>query len=113
MESILLSVKSYIGGAVTETEYFDDQIIDHINSVFADLWQLGIGPREDFMIEDDIPTWDDFLRGSTKLNAVKTYVELRVKLLFDPPTIASVLESMQRQVDKWEWRLTVAAESKY
>lgn len=111
MDSILTTIKQHVG-VVAEYEHFDAEIIDHINSVFADLWQMGVGPSEVFMIEDDIPTWEDFLKGSDKLNAVKSYMKLRVKLLFDPPTSPAVMESMKREIDKWEWRLTVAAETK-
>lgn len=112
MDSILTSIKRHVG-IVAEYEHFDPVIINHINSVIADLWQMGIGPYEGFMIEDDIPTWEDFLKGSAKLNAVKSYMELRVQLLFDPPTSPAVIAAMQREIDRWEWRLTVAAETKF
>lgn len=110
MDSILTTIKQHVG-VVAEYEHFDSEIIDHINSVFADLHQMGVGPAEVFMIEDDIPTWEDFLKGSDKLNAVKSYMKLRVKMLFDTPS-GSVMEAMQREIDKWEWRLSVAAETK-
>lgn len=110
MDSILTSIKQHVGIAA-EYEHFDPVIINHINSVFADLWQMGIGPSDGFMIEDDIPTWEDFLKGSTKLNAVKSYMEHRVRLLFDPPTSSTAAAAMQREIDRWEWRLTVAAET--
>ena len=111
MESILTSIKQHVG-IVPEDEHFDAEIVDHINSVFADLWQMGVGPAEVFSIEDDIPTWEYFLKGSDKLISVKSYMKLRVKLLFDPPTSPTVVEAMKREIDKWEWRLTVAAETK-
>ena len=111
MDSILTTIKQHLG-IVAEYEHFDDEIIDHINSVFADLWQMGIGPSEVFVIEDDIPTWEDFLKGTDKLIAVKSYMKLRVKLLFDTPTNSTVIESMKRDIDRWEWRLNVAAETK-
>lgn len=111
MDSILTTIKQHVG-IVAEDEHFDDEIIDHINSVFADLWQMGVGPSNVFVIEDDISTWEDFLDGSDKLMAVKSYMKLRVKLLFDPPTSSTVVEAMKREIDKWEWRLTVAAETK-
>ena len=111
MESILISIKQFVGVA-EEYHHFDPPIIMHINSVFSDLWQLGVGPVEGFAIEDDTSTWGDFISlDDRKFNAIKSYMELRVKLLFDPPLNASVLQSMQREVDKWEWRLNVAAET--
>lgn len=112
MESILVSIKKHCG-IDAEYVHFDQDIIEHINSVIADLWQLGVGPHEGFEIEDDSTTWQDFLRGSNKYNAVKSYMELRVKMLFDPPSSSAVIESMQRQIDKWEWRLNVAAETDF
>ena len=110
MESILTSIKKFLG-IDAEYEHFDTDIIMHINSVFADLWQLGIGPHEGFEIEDDTTSWEDFLEGSKKFNSVKSYMEIRVKLLFDPPTSAAAMEALQRQADKWEWRLNAAAET--
>lgn len=112
MESILTSIKKFLGIA-EEYDHFDPDIIMHINSVFADLWQMGVGPHADFMIEDDMTTWEEFLQGSGKFNAVKSYIELRVKLLFDPPSSSAVIEAYKREIDKWEWRLNVAAETEF
>lgn len=110
MESILTSIKKLLG-IEEEYEQFDSDIVMHINSVLADLQQLGVGPEEGFFIEDDTSEWTDFIPEPGTLESVKTYMHLRVKLLFDPPTSSAVLESMQRQIDKFEWRLNVAAET--
>lgn len=111
MESILTSIKKMLGIAA-EYEHFDDDIIMMINSVFADLTQMGVGPSEGFMIEDEDAIWDDFTNNNTLLNSVKTYMHLRVKLLFDPASVASAtLASYERQISQWEWRLNLAAES--
>lgn len=111
MESILTSIKLFLGVG-EEYKHFDPPIIMHINSVFADLHQLGVGPTNGFAIEDDTSTWGEFIPvNDLKYSSIKSYMELRVKLLFDPPTNASVLQAMQREVDKWEWRLNVAAET--
>ena len=112
MESILRSIKKFLG-IDAEYDHFDPDIIMHVNSVFMDLWQLGVGPYEGFEIEDDTTTWEDFLQGSGKFNAVKSYMELRVKLLFDPPSSSAVIEAYKREIDKWEWRLNVAAETNF
>ena len=111
MESILTSIKKMldIGEAYDQ---FDANIIMHINSVFADLTQMGVGPAEGFMIEDDSAIWDDFVADNMLLNSVKSYMNLRVKLLFDPASIgSSTLASYERQISQWEWRLNLAAES--
>lgn len=112
MESILNSIKQMIGG-IDETETaFDMDIMIHINSVFSDLNQMGVGPKETFSIVDDSTTWSEFTDDDALFNSVKTYVYLRVKLIFDPPASASVLSAMERQVDKLEWRLNVSASNK-
>jgi len=109
-ESILSSIKKLLG---PEEDYtpFDKDIILHINSVFAILTQLGIGPEKGFSITDKTSVWSDFIGDRKDLTLVKSYVYLRVRLLFDPPQQTAVLESMKRQVDEYEWRLTTAAES--
>ena len=108
-DSILTSVKKLLGPA-EEYEHFDPDIIMHINSALATLTQLGVGPEEGFMITDKTAVWSDFIGDDLLLNLVPTYVYLKVKLGFDPPTTAAVLESFQRQASQYEWRLNVAAE---
>lgn len=109
MESILTSIKKLLG---IEEEYtqFDNDIIMHINTVFLNLTQLGVGPAEGFLIEDDTATWYDFIGDSNQLQAVKSYMYLKVKLLFDPPLSSSVIESMNRMIAELEWRLNVAVD---
>ena len=109
MDSILTSIKKLLG---IDEEYtqFDSDIIMHINTVFLNLTQLGVGPEEGFLIEDDSATWDDFIGDSNQLQAVKTYVYLKVKLLFDPPLSSSVIESINRIISELEWRLNVAVD---
>lgn len=109
MESILTSIKLLLG-IKEEYEYFDDQLIMHINSVFFILTQLGVGPSEGFSIEDKFATWNEFLPDEQNLEAVKSYVHLKVKLLFDPPMSAAVTESINRLISELEFRLNVAAE---
>lgn len=107
--SILTSIKKMLGVAEDYTE-FDEDIITHINSVFLNLTQLGVGPEEGFMIEDDTAVWEDFIVDSIRLQAVKTYMYLKVKLLFDPPLSSSVTESFTRMIAELEWRLNVAVD---
>ena len=110
MESILISIKKLLGIG-EECDHFDPDIIMHINSVFMDLTQMGVGPSDGFVIEDDISEWTEFMPDTKKLQAVKTYIYLRVKLLFDPPASSAVMESMNRDIQRYEWRLNMAAES--
>lgn len=111
MESILNSIKKMLG-IQADYDHFDPDIIMHINSVFMTLTQLGVGPKKGFYIEDDTTSWLEFIPELTKLQAVKSYIYLKVRLLFDPPQSSAVLESMNKQIAELEWRLNHAAESK-
>lgn len=110
MESILTSVKKLLG-ITEEYEHFDADIIMHINSVFMILTQLGVGPAEGFSIRDKTATWDEFIPNGQNLESVKSYMYMKVRLLFDPPASSSVMDSMNRLISELEWRLNVAAES--
>lgn len=109
MESILTSIKKLLGIAEGYT-HFDDDIIIHINSVFSILNQLGVGPTKGFFIEDDSSTWLDFVSDDSVIQFVKTYVYLKVKLIFDPPQSSAVMEAMNRQISELEWRINVAVD---
>lgn len=113
MESILTSIKKMLG-IDEEYTHFDADVIMHINSVLMILTQLGVGPAEGFMIEDDTSTWVDFIpeANAAQLHAVKSYIYMKVKLIFDPPLSSAVIESMNRQIAEFEWRLNVAVDSK-
>ena len=107
--SILKSVKKILGVEATYTA-FDLDILTHINTAFSTLTQLGIGPVNGFMIEDDTPTWSTFLGTDLQLNNVKTYVYLKVKYLFDPPGTSFHMTAIENQIRELEWRLNVHRE---
>lgn len=110
MDSILTSVKKLLG-IVEEYEHFDADLIMHINSVFMILTQMGVGPSEGFRIEDELTTWEDFLSGGPNLETVKSYMYLKVRILFDPPASSVVMESMNKMLSEMEWRMSVAVEN--
>lgn len=109
-DSILTSVKKMLG--ITEDyTHFDQDIIIHINSVFMILSQLGVGPVNGFTITDGSNIWSEFLPTDNKnFEAVKTYMYLKVKLLFDPPLGSTVMDAMKHMINELEWRLNVEAE---
>lgn len=111
MESILTSIKKLLG-VQEDYDHFDTDIIIHINSALMTLNQLGIGPADGFFVSTDEQTWEDFLGESKKLEAVKSYIYLRVKLLFDPPANGTLVEAMNKQIAEFEWRLNNQAETK-
>lgn len=110
MDSILISVKKMLGIAAEYT-HFDADIIIHINSVFMILNQLGVGPKEGFSISSDVETWDEFTNDNLTIESVKSYMYLKVGLLFDPPTNSNVLEARNRLVSELEWRLNAIADT--
>lgn len=109
MESILTSIKKLLGIS-EEYEHFDADLIMHINSALLVLNQLGVGPAEGFFISGKDDIWDDYLGDNTNLEMVKSYLYLKVKLLFDPPLSSAVIESTNRMIAEFEWRLRLAAE---
>lgn len=110
MDSILTSIKKLLGIS-EEYTHFDKDLIMHINSVFLVLTQLGVGPTSGFFIMDKNAIWDDFISDSD-LELVKSYVYLKVKLLFDPPLSSAVIEATNRMIAEFEWRLNIAADTK-
>ena len=109
MESILTSIKKMIGIA-EDYDHFDPDIIMHINTVFTILNQLGVGPANGFYIEDDSAIWDDFVSNDPRLNSIKTYIYMKVRMMFDPPTIGSVADAMNKNISELEWRLNATVD---
>jgi hypothetical protein len=112
MESILDTIKQMLGPSA-EDPHFDPEIITHINSVLMDLNQMGVGPADGFVVEDSTDKWSDFVQEELwgKLEAIKSYIYLRVKLLFDISSLGSAtIASYERQIEKSEWRITEAVE---
>ena len=111
MESILTSIKKLLGVG-EEHEYFDSDIIIHINTTFMILTQLGVWPSTGFTIKDKTAVWSDFIPiDDLRFEAVKSFVYLKVRLVFDPPSSSAVLESFNRTISELEWRLNHAAET--
>lgn len=109
-DSILKTVRKMIGPN-HECDVFDVDLIVHINSVFATLNQLGVGPNGGFEIKDDTVVWGDYIGSDKRFNGVKSYMYLKTRLLFDPPASAVIVAAMEKQAVEYEWRLNVIAES--
>lgn len=109
MESILTSVKKMLGIPEDYT-HFDPDIVMHINTVFMVLQQLGVGPSKGFYIEDDTSTWAEFLGDPTQLQMVKSYMYLKVRKIFDPPTSSAHMNAIDQSIAEFEWRLNVAVD---
>lgn len=108
-ESILTSVKKKLGINEDYTHFDADLILD-INSVFSILLELGVGPSKGFKIEDSSKLWSDYIKDEDRLELVKSYMALKVGMMFDPPLSSAVMEAKNRMISELEWRLNVAAE---
>lgn len=115
-DSVLGSVKGALGLPTEGFAKFDPDLIMHINSVFMTLNQIGVGPLEGFSIENDQQTWAQFIAGQPTngkpftINAVRSFMFIRVRLIFDPPQHGPTIESMTKTAEEYEWRLKVQAE---
>ena len=112
MESILTSIKKMLG-ITEEYKHFDADIIMHINSVFMILNQIGVGPEQGFFIEDDSTEWTDYLSDPFEIQAVKTYIYLKVRMIFDPPASGTIMNAIKESIAELEWRLNVAVDPKH
>lgn len=106
--SILRSIKKVLG-VPDEYDAFDLDIIMHINSVLSILYQMGVGPEEGMAVVDETEEWDDFF-SATDLNLVRSYIFLKVRMLFDPPTTSFLLDAMNKQISEFEWRISTHRE---
>lgn len=111
MTSILNTVKKAIGPSVSEYEYFDSDLIMHINTTFNVLKQLGVGPAGGFYIEDAEADWDEFIDPGPNSQMVQTYMCLAVRLKFDPPESSAHMQAIKDQMAELEWRLNIDAET--
>ena len=108
-DSILTSIKKLLG-LTEEYTYFDADILMHINMAFMVLYQIGVGPKTAFSIEDASATWSDFMGDSTDLAGVKTYIYLKVRQVFDPPQSSAAMEAIKEQIAELEWRLNATVD---
>lgn len=109
--SILTSIKKLLGLSEEDTS-FDQDIIMHINTVFNILAQLGVGPANGFSIEDDGAIWSDYLGKATNLELIKSYIYMKVRLMFDPPTSSILADAMNKNISELEWRINVTVDPK-
>ena len=103
-ESILKTIKQLIG-CPDDFEQFDLDLMIHINSAFATLTHLGVGPKEGYRITGADNVWREFEDDAQKLSLIKDYVYIKTRLLFDPPTSGSLMDSLKEQLKEMEWRL--------
>ena len=109
MQSILTSIKKLLG-IMEDYKHFDPDLIVCINSALGILTQLGVGPSGGFAISDESAVWTDFAPDDARLEFIKSFVHLKVRLLFDPPLNSAVIESINRMLSELEWRIMVAVD---
>lgn len=110
MESSILQSTKKILGIDPTYEAFDLDILTHINTAIATLTQMAVGPSEGFFVEDGDATWADFIGDDPRFSVVRTYVFLKVSILFDPPVVGYLIDAKNNQLKELEWRLNVLRE---
>ena len=112
MNYILPSIKKLLG-IPFDNKHFDIDLILFINTAFATLYQLGVGPTENaYKIENEDNVWSEFIGDNKNIENVKTYVFLKTKLAFDPPTTGAAMQSLKELIKESEWRLNVTCDPK-
>lgn len=111
-KGILVDLRKSAGSTADYDEYFDSQLMMHANTLFTLLIQVGVGPESGFKVEDENTEWDDFYNQCSnpddpKLRMVESYICLRTRIFFDPPTNTTLLQSLNDTVKELEWRLNV------
>lgn len=107
--SILDSVKKLLGISPTD-DGFDHEVKDLINAEFLTLHQLNVGPEAGFSISGSDETWNDFTDNPHLQDAVRQFIYLRVRLVFDPPASSVVSDAIKERISELEFRLNVQAE---
>ena len=109
-DSILTSIKKLMG-LTEEYDAFDQDILILINSVLFELEQIGVKAKDGFSLSDKTAVWSDYSDDDRLLNALKPYIYMKTKLTFDPPTSSGALESMNRIIDRFEWRINLYSDT--
>lgn len=107
-QSILENIKTLIGPDIYDD--FDSDLIIHINSALGILTQVGVGPANGFVITGPSETWNQFIGNDLLVPEVVSFVYLKVRLMFDPPSSAAAIENMQKLCDELVWRIQVKAD---
>lgn len=109
MDSILNTTKKLLG---LDGDYtpFDTDIIVNINAAFNTLTQLGVGPKEGYMITGAENVWDEFTTNKQILGMLQQYLYLKTKVIFDPPSTSFVADALKSQAEQMEWRMREQAE---
>lgn len=108
-DSILLTIKKLLG-IMEDYTVFDEDIIVHINSSLMTLNQIGVGGEKPFLITGKEQTWNELSDNIEYLQAIKTYIYISVRLVFDPPASSYVLTALKEQLKEYEWRINIMAE---
>ena len=109
-DSILTSIKKLMG-LTEEYDAFDQDILILINSVLFELEQIGVKAKDGFVLSDKTAVWSDYSDDDRLLNALKPYIYMKTKLTFDPPTSSGALDSMNRIIDRFEWRINLHSDT--
>ena len=109
-DSILTSIKKLMG-LTEEYDAFDQDILILINSVLFELEQIGVKAKDGFSLTDKTVVWSDYSDDDRLLNVLKPYIYMKTKVTFDPPTSSGAFDSMNRIIDRFEWRINLYSDT--
>lgn len=95
--------------------YYENQVAKYsekknTNTVLFRSVQLGVG-KKGFSIDSVDQQWTDFVSENFEYyEALKSFIGLRVKVLFDPPETPSVLAAINDFIKELEWTIYAEAE---
>jgi len=108
-ESIFTTIKTLLD-VHTDDDSFDADILTYINSALYSLRQIGVGPKEGFVVTGADQTWSEFSTNASLIGEVKTYIQQKVRLLFDPPNNSFLVSAIQENLKELEFRLNMDGE---
>lgn len=111
-DSIFTTIKSLLD-IHDDDDSFDADILTFINTAFYSLRQIGVGPRNGFVIDGPDQTWSDFSEDQSLISEVKTYIQQKVRLLFDPPNNSFLVSAIQDNIKELEFRLNIDGEGAF
>ena len=111
MDSILNTIKKLLG-IDADDDSFDVDITIGINAAIFNLSQMGVGPNNSFILTSVDQKWSDYMGTNVvNLESIKKYLYLKTKMVFDPPTNSTVIESINNTLKEIEWRMMLAVET--
>lgn len=108
MNTVLEDVRKVIGGDMIDP-HFDQELCMHINSVLVGLRQIGV--KTGTNIVNDETLWSELVPNIIDVESIKTWLGLKVRLIFDPPTSSYVSSAIEENLRELEFRIQLEVDT--